>query len=86
MKASWVHHFNERLTVEPSVGFYNVANFSNFNQPPGAMTGFLNEGSGSVNSIVAGSQSAQTFRVGAGTGVFGMGSPRVLEFGLHLTF
>jgi hypothetical protein len=86
LKASWVHHFNERLTVEPSIGFYNVANFSNFNQPPGAMTGFLNEGSGSVNSIVAGSQSAQTFRVGAGTGVFGMGSPRVLEFGLHLTF
>jgi hypothetical protein len=86
LKASWVHRFNERFTVEPSVGFYNVANFSNFNQPPGAMTGFLNEGGGSINSIVAGSQSAQTFRVGAGTGVFGMGSPRVLEFGLHLTF
>src|SRR3984885_9823115 len=86
LKASWVHRFNERLTVEPSVGFYNVANFSNFNQPPGAMTGFLNEGSGSINSIVAGSQSAQTFRVGAGTGVFGMGSPRVLEFGMHLGF
>ena len=86
LKASWVHRFNERLTVEPSVGFYNVANFSNFNQPPGAMTGFLNEGSGSINSIAAGSQSAQTFRVGAGTGVFGMGSPRVLEFGTRLTF
>jgi hypothetical protein len=86
LKAGWLHHFGEQFTIEPSVGFYNVANFSNFNQPPGAMTGFLNEGAGSINSIVAGSQSAQTFRVGAGTGVFGMGSPRVLEFGMHLTF
>ncbi|MFZ0733465.1 MAG: carboxypeptidase regulatory-like domain-containing protein [Candidatus Sulfotelmatobacter sp.] len=86
LRASWLHHFGEQFTIEPSIGFYNVANFSNFNQPPGAMTGFLNEGSGSINSIVAGSQSAQTFRVGAGTGVFGMGAPRVLEFGMRLTF
>ena len=86
LRASWLHHFGEQFTIEPSVGFYNIANFSNFNQPPGVMTGFLNEGSGSINSIPANSQSAQTFRVGAGTGVFGMGSPRVLEFGMHLTF
>lgn len=85
-RASWVHRFNDRLAVEPSVGFYNLANFSNFNQPPGIMTGWLNQGSGSINSIGAGSQSAQAFRVGAGTGVFGMASPRVLEFGMHLTF
>ena len=86
LKASWVHRFDERLTVEPSIGFYNVANFSNFNQPPGVMTGWLTQGSGSINSIAAGSTSAQSFRVGNGTGVFGLGSPRVLEFGLHLTF
>ncbi len=87
-RASWVHRFDERLTIEPSVGFFNVANFSNFNQPPGVMTGWLTEGSGSINSIPAGTQStsAQAFRVGNGTGVFGLGSPRVLEFGLHLTF
>jgi Carboxypeptidase regulatory-like domain len=88
LKASWSHRFDERFTIEPSIGFYNVANFSNFNQPPGVMTGWLTEGSGSINSIAAGTQSpsAQAFRVGNGTGVFGMGSPRVLEFGLHLTF
>jgi hypothetical protein len=85
-KASWVHRFNDRLTVEPSIGFYNVANFSNFNQPPGVMTGWLTQGSGSINSIAAGSTSAQSYRVGNGTGVFGLGSPRVLEFGMHLTF
>ncbi len=85
-KASWDHKFDERFTIEPSIGFYNVANFSNFNQPPGMMTAWLTQGSGSINSIAAGSQSAQSFRVGNGTGVFGMGSPRVLEFGMHLTF
>ncbi len=86
LRASWLHSLGDRFTIEPSVGFYNVANFSNFNQPPGAMTGWLNAGSGSINSIAAGSQNAQAFRVGAGTGVFGMASPRVVEFGMHLTF
>ena len=85
-KASWVHRFDERFTIEPSIGFFNVANFSNFNQPPGVMTGWLTQGSGSINSIAAGSTSAQSYRVGNGTGVFGLGSPRVLEFGMHLTF
>ena len=85
-KASWVHHFGEQFVIEPSVGFFNIANFSNFNQPPGMMTAWLTQGSGSLNSIAAGTQSAQSFRVGNGTGVFGLGSPRVLEFGLHLTF
>ena len=56
-KLSWVHRFDERLTIEPSIGFYNVANFSNFNLPPGVMTGWLNQGSGSINSI--GRQSEQ---------------------------
>ena len=85
-KASWVHHFGEQFVIEPSVGFFNIANFSNFNQPPGMMTAWLTQGSGSLNSIVAGTQSAQSFRVGNGTGVFGLGSPRVLEFGMHLSF
>ena len=85
-KASWVHRFDERFTIEPSIGFFNVANFSNFNQPPGVMTGWLTQGSGSINSIAAGSTSAQSYRVGNGTGVFGLGSPRVLEFGMHLSF
>jgi hypothetical protein len=86
LRASWVHRFGERVTVEPSIGFYNVANFANFNQPPAAMTGWLNEGTNSINSVVAGSTNAQAFRVGTGTGVFGMGSPRVLEFGMYLIF
>ncbi len=86
LKLSWIHHFNDRFTVEPSVGFFNLANFSNFNQPPDVISGWLNQGSSSINSVGASSASAQQFRVGAGTGVFGMGAPRVLEFGMHMNF
>ena len=85
-KASWIYRIHERFTLEPSVNMYNIFNFSNFVLPPGVPTGWLNEGSGSINSVVAGSASAQTFRVGAGTGVFGLGAPRVIEWGMRLTF
>ncbi|MFZ0417728.1 MAG: carboxypeptidase regulatory-like domain-containing protein [Candidatus Sulfotelmatobacter sp.] len=91
-KVSWIHHFGERFTIEPNVGIYNIFNFSNFNLPPGAMTGWLNEGAGSINSVHTITQpgenapEANIFRVGAGTGVFGLGAPRVTEFGLRLTF
>jgi hypothetical protein len=82
LKLSWAHTFREKVTVEPSVGFFNVFNFANFDLPPGIMSGWLNSGSGSINST----SKAQDFRVGQGTGVFGLGSPRVLEFGLRVTF
>jgi len=91
-KLSWAHTFAERYKIEPSIGFFNIFNFSNFNQPPGAMTGWLDQGSSSINSVNKLAQAGETspeanvFRVGDGTGVFGMGSPRVLEFGLKLSF
>jgi hypothetical protein len=91
-KMSWIHMFAERITIEPSVGFYNVFNFANFNVPPNAMTGWLNEGVGSINSVHTVTQpgelgpEANVFRTGLGTGVFGLGSPRALEWGLRLTF
>ena len=84
--AKWDYTIHERFTIEPSVGIYNLFNFANFNLPPGVMTGWLNEGTGSINSAPKGSASANTFRVGAGTGVFGLGAPRAMEWGLRLTF
>lgn len=85
-RISWKHTFMERLSIEPNVGFYNVFNFANFNLPPGAITGWLDEGAGSINSVQKGSQSAIPFRVGAGTGVFGLGAPRAIEWGMRVTF
>jgi hypothetical protein len=82
LKLSWSHKFRERWTIEPSVGFYNVGNFANFDLPPGTMSGWLNSGSGSINTTTK----ANDFRVGQGTGVFGLGAPRVIEFGMRFTF
>jgi hypothetical protein len=91
-KVAWPHKFGEHFTIEPSVGFYNLFNFANFNQPPGVMSGWLTAGSSSINSthttLQAGESGVESdlFRVGAGTGVFGLASPRVTEFALKVTF
>ena len=98
-RLSWRHTFHERVTIEPSVGAFNIFNFANFNLPPGTISGWLSEtcalcspGASSINTthtrIQAGETGPEsdTFRVGNGTGVFGLGSPRALEWGLRVTF
>jgi hypothetical protein len=91
-KVAWPHKFRERFTIEPSVAFYNVFNFSNFNQPPGVMSAWLTSGANSINSTHTSRQPGESsiesdlFRVGAGTGVFGLASPRVAEFALKVIF
>jgi hypothetical protein len=82
LKLSWSHTFHEHYTLEPGVGFYNLFNLTNFNLPPGVMNGWLNAGAGSINSTTK----ASAIRVGQGTGVFGLGAPRVVEFGMRFTF
>jgi Carboxypeptidase regulatory-like domain len=83
-KFSWVHKFKERLTVEPGVSFYNAFNFANFDLPQTLISGILNGQPGSLNGTTYSQQTAQ--RVGVGTGVFSLGAPRVIEWGLKLTF
>jgi Carboxypeptidase regulatory-like domain len=91
-KLAWEGKIKERFAIEPSIGFYNVFNFVNYDLPPGTMTGWLNQGANSINSTATGFSSAtqsvqsDAYRVGVGTGVFGLGSPRVMEFSLKLTF
>jgi hypothetical protein len=85
LKFSWHYTLRERFSFEPSVGFYNIFNFSNFNLPPTTMNGLLNgPGSGSINGTTRSDQ--EQFRVGNGTGVYSLGSQRQMEFGLRLTF
>lgn len=87
LKISWRHTFHERFTVEPNVGIYNLANFSNFNLPPTTMLSFLDGNPGSVNGTSKSDPSTyNAFRVGNGTGVYGLGAPRQIEFGLRLIF
>jgi len=84
LKLSWVYKFKERVTIEPGVSFFNVFNFANFDLPQTMISGILNGQPGSLNGTTYTNQTAQ--RVGVGTGVFSLGSPRVVEWGLKLTF
>ena len=74
----------ERVTIKPSVGFYNAFNFSNFDLPNSMLSGLLNGTPGSIN----GTNKAAHFvnRVGVGTGVYSLGSPRQTEFSLKVEF
>ena len=85
LKLAWRHTFHDRFTIEPSVGFYNLPNFSNFNLPPNTMNGILfGNGNGSINGTTR--LDNETFRVGNGTGVYGLGAQRQIEFGLRFVF
>ena len=78
---SWTYSFHERVAVKPSVGFYHPFNFANFDLPTSIMSGLLTGTAGTIN----GTDPAATNRVGVGTGVFTLGSPREIEFGLKIT-
>lgn len=79
---SWPFKVRENLTILPSVSFFNVFNFVNY----GAL-GTLTGGPGSINGTSSGVNAAtNTYRVGRGTGVFAVGAPREVEFGLRLDF
>jgi hypothetical protein len=84
LRLAWRHTFMDRYTIEPSVGIYNLFNFANFNLLPSVMSGLLNGNAQSVNGTTQSTQGS--LRVGNGTGVYSLGSPRQLEFGLRLTF
>jgi hypothetical protein len=84
LRLSWVHKFRERLTVEPSVSFFNAFNFANFDLPQSTLNPLLTGAPGSVNGTTYNDQTTQ--RVGVGTGVYSLGAPRVIEWGLKLTF
>ena len=84
LKLAWKHSFREKLMLKSSVGIYNVFNFANFDLPPAVMSPMLNGSPGSVNGTTYKDRASN--RLGLGTGLFGLGSPRVFEFGLKVEF
>jgi hypothetical protein len=72
------------MSLEPSVSIYNAFNQSNLDGPGNTLSGVLNSGPGSVNGSTFADH--QTTRILPGSGVFDLGSPRVMEFGLKFTF
>jgi hypothetical protein len=81
---SWTYSLKERFKIQPSVGIFNVPNFANFDLPESMMSGLLAGTAGTIN----GTTSPLHFvnRVGVGTGVYALGQPRVIEWGLKLNF
>ena len=87
LSLSWVGNVNIKdkpVTFEPSVSFYNLFNFANFNIPGNVLSGILTGNPGSVNGTTY--ASADVVRVGVGTGVFSLGAPRTIEFGMKVSF
>ena len=72
------------MSLEPSVSIFNAFNQSNLDGPGLTLNGILNSGAGSVNGSTI--TDHLTNRILPGSGVFDLGSPRVLEFGLKFTF
>jgi len=80
----WTYTVKERFTIKPSIGFYNMFNFANFDLPESMMSGLLNGQAGSINGTNYNGHFVN--RVGVGTGVYTLGSPRELEFSLKFNF
>jgi Carboxypeptidase regulatory-like domain len=85
MKVAWRHTFGERFTIEPSVGVFNLFNFANFNLPPTVLSGILTGTPGSLNGTTPADNNTG-YRVGNGTGVYAVGAPRQIEWGMRFTF
>ena len=87
MSVSWVGKVNikeRELTIQPSASVFNLFNFANFDIPGNTLSGVLNGGAGSANGTTY--ANATSLRIGVGTGVFSLGAPRTIEFGLKLSF
>jgi len=61
---------------------YNLFNFANFDLPGNTLNGLLTGAGGQINGTTSVEHSIT--RVGIGTGVYSLGAPRQIEFGLRL--
>jgi hypothetical protein len=84
LRLDWSYKIREGLAVQPSVGFYNLFNFANFDLPGASLNGLLTGAAGQINGTTRTGHVVD--RVGVGTGVYALGAPRQIELGLRLTF
>ncbi len=85
---NWTYKVKERVELQPGISFFNLMNFSNFDAPKNTLRGVLSLFGQPVPGTVNGTPGEQpaSLRVGLGSGVFGVGSPRVVEFNLKINF
>jgi hypothetical protein len=84
LNVRWSYAISERVTLQPSVAFYNLFNLANFDLPSASLNGLLTGAAGQINGTNALAHNID--RVGVGTGVYSLGAPRQIEFGLRLVF
>jgi hypothetical protein len=95
---SWPIKITERFSIEPSIAAYNVLGLANF----GRLSGSLNNSvtpfapglfgpDGNVNGTTnthdgLNPNNNVSSKIGTGSGVFSLGAPRQVEFGIKLNF
>ncbi len=95
LRLIWPYQVSERIKIEPTVSIFNVFNWANFGGPGNQLSGVLNGAPGTSlnNASSAGNCgnsttfcSARQDRILPGSGTYGNGAPRQMEFGLRVTF
>lgn len=92
---SWPFHVGDRFKIEPNVSAFNILNLANFGGAGRQLSGVLDGSPGTSinNATAAGNCGGSTAfctsrldRITAGSGTFGTGAPRQVEFGVRVTF
>ena len=92
---SWPFHVGDRFRIEPNVSAFNILNLANFGGAGRQLSGILDGAPGtSINNATAAGNcglsaalcSSRLDRITAGSGTFGTGAPRQVEFGVRVTF
>ena len=74
----------ERFRFEPQVAFFNLFNHRNYNSPTSLLSGVLDGAAGSINGTTKADRAPS--EIGLGSGVFSIGAPRSIEFGVKVSF
>lgn len=90
------HRMPEGVTVEPQIQFFNLFNRQNYDSPSQPLSGILSGSPGSLNGTTAHDQAGcpadptkctgRTNLTSLGSGVFALGAPRQMEWGIKVSF
>lgn len=85
---SWGYKYKDRVEIRPGVTVFNAFNLANFDGVSAPFSTTLD----ALGTVTPGAPNSTTnpqpagLRLGLGSGVFGLGSPRVVEFALKVSF